>query len=201
MKKVLCLALVLVFLLAVSISVSAEDAQTDWATYDWNSVDWDTFDRSQIQLGSEALQSLEKWLAEEASFSKFFEYGRHTDGWEATKFSICSYERFFADPEDFLIALAQVEEGYFKEWILIALFHELPPSKNDKVISTFEGIQLSEEENPEAVALMLELIEIWEEKLNISIEIPKTGDPLLLIVALALFSGSGLGVLLKKKKE
>ncbi len=201
MKKVLCLALVLVFLLAVSISVSAEEAETDWATFDWNSVDWATFDMSQIGLGTEARPYHVKWLEEEAPFSNFFEFGRYADGPLGESFVYTASKRFIANPEGFLIALAKEDEAMQDRMIKYDLFGELALYDPNAMVAAIEGIQLNQETHPEAVELMLELIKVGEEKLNISIEIPKTGDPVLITVALALFSGVGLAVLLGNRKK
>ncbi len=204
MKKVLCLALVLVFLLAVSISVSADGAEVDWSSIDWETFDWTQFETLDKQ------SPFYQWIKEDANFHDIFTFWSHYVAaqmeYKSEGITHSIYLRFAENPEGFLIALSE-ENAEVQNMTVEKLGSYIGVMMDPKeTIPILEGIRLSEAENPTAVALMKDLIIKAENKMNqwggeYDIEIPKTGDPLLLIVALALFSGSGLGVLLKKKKE
>ncbi len=116
------------------------------------------------------------------------------------------YLRFAEKPEAFLIALSK-ENAEAQNMTVEHLGSYIGAMMDpNETIPILEGIRLSKAENPAAVALMKDLIIKAENKMNqwggeYDIEIPKTGDPVLLTVALALFSGSGLAVLLGNRKK
>ncbi len=198
MKRTLCGLLLLLFLLAVPIAVSAEGTEIDW-----NKVDWETFDWNQLSEHSPW-----KWLTTDASFHDVFtfltSYKAAQVEWYSESIQHGIYLRFGAEPEKFLIALAK-EKAEVQAFVVddLAIYMAVFETPNETV-PILEGIRLSKEQNPKAVELMLTLIDkvqnkLIENKYNVTITIPKTGDPVMLAVTALLLSGTGFALLRKKK--
>ncbi len=197
MIRKFCITLVAMLLLAVfTMSVSATEIP-DWDTVDWETYEWEGTD------GTEERASLENWLSEEASMEELFEVTRNCRSASFYALDEILNQRFIATPEKFLIALAK-EDASWQKQILQNLFTEAVKLDHQATIRAIEDMHLSKEKNPEAVTLLMQLIEIGEKKLAeqgmaVTITIPKTGDPVMLAVTALLLSGTGFALLFKKK--
>ncbi len=194
---VLCVSLLL--LAALGMSVCAAEIP------DWDTVNWETYNWKNFHQNPEEVKSMEKWLAEKAAFSKLFDVARTCTSASFYELDTILNARFIAAPEEFLIALVDVDKET-QGRILSTLFTQVVPLDHNATIKAIEGIRLSQAENPEAVELLQELIATGEKKLeeqglNVSIAIPKTGDPVTGAVAALLLSGSGLILLRREKKS
>ncbi len=195
MKRMICCVMLLVIALVSIVPMTAAAAEIpDWDTVDWESFHWGSLDKSEIW------SSLKEWLKNEASLEKLF------DAWQnfaheayATTANGIACQRFYLEPEAFLIALAK-EDTEFQDRTLRGLSEEMSfPENRGECVGVLEGIRLSAEQDPDAVALMLKLIDQAEERLGVTITVPKTGDPVAAVLAALLFSGGGV-LLLRKKR-
>ncbi len=177
----------------LKISIIIPDVSIDFASMDWDDVKLDTYFRDYRYY-----YIYQQWLEYKATLPYLFEWSRHTDGAFSTDFQWIAYKRFIAQPEKFLIALGKEDENTQKH-IIFGIAFDAEVRDKDTTLKAVEGIRLSKEQNPKAVELMLALIAELEEHLQVSITIPKTGDPVMMAVAALLLSTAGL-VLLKTKK-
>ncbi len=195
MKRVLFLLVACIFIFAAIIPFCAYATESNIPN--WDTVDWKTFDWKQVN-SNESENSLYIWLRDEASLSKLFQANSNcTHAAMGESFWDLIYNRFVENPAKFLKTLAK-EDAQAQQQAIACVAIASEYQDKQTTISTVEGIRLSKEQNPEAVALMLELIEKIEEMSGIVIEPPKTGDSVLSAVAALVLSGFGL-VLLSRK--
>ncbi len=75
MKRLLCCMMLLLFLTATVLPVSAQNTDIDWDTVDWNTVDRETFDFRDLKDVT-AENAIYTWLTTEADFHAIFTFWR-----------------------------------------------------------------------------------------------------------------------------
>ena len=199
MKKVNCLMCSITLILLSSIliitfmpcSVSATEAEIDWST-----VDWENFQFGYL-LGDQTLQdSLGDYLLSEADISLILMLTTRADGEYATWVYSLLNQRFMADPENVLCAIAK-EGDEVRQSAIQGIVIECPEPA--AMIEALEGIILSPENAEEGYPVLAEIIAFAEEVYGQEITNPKTGDPMDFAVLMAFLSIGGF-LLLKRKK-
>lgn len=195
MKRILICLLTIVFcigVLCLTAAAAKEDPAALGTTVDFDTVDWDT-----IVWHPDLVGPLSEWYQEQG-LNKLFCVYHGRPAWDYAWGTTLS-ERLLVDPGAFMRALAK-EDAQLQEDIVDTLvggiYHDLYPGGAElpkKIYST----RLSENDPAEVEHILT----LFKDAVESRWGIPKTGDPVLIPVALMLTSGLGCGLLVRKIKE
>ena len=166
------------------------------AGIDWNTVEWESFQFGYL-LGDQTLQaSLGDYLLSEADISVLLVLTTRADGEYTTWVNSLLHQRFLADPEDVLCAIAK-ESDEVRQSVMQGIVFECPDPA--ALIEVLEGITLSGGNGEEGYPVLAEMIAYAEEMYGREITNPKTGDFVGFAALMAFFSGTGCLALKRRK--
>ncbi len=200
MKKVILFIFILMCLSCGAVTIATAAEIPDWDTVDWEQYDWGAHPD-----GTSERTALIQWLYNEASLEELFSVTRYCTSASFYELDVILNSRFIAEPERFLIVFDQylgnldAEKERVRSCVLYALFSEVVLLDHGATVNAIEGCRLSRTEHPGAVELLEELIRFGEERLNITIDNPKTGDMLVAVIGLSLASCLGTVFLVCRK--
>ncbi len=211
MKKLLCKLLVLSLLcgLMLCIPVSAAETETeenDDYLMDWDSVNWDEWERGMWEdyFGTPdydffyLLDHWIDWMINDASVEALLAISRAgTDTVWSEAYSYALYYRFVGDPREIISAQSTCGNVV---WDNIALrIVNGGEAEAEEFIELLSNFELPENATDKERAALETIISYTEQRYGV--EIPRTGDPILLAVTTLLFSGIGFMAMLQVKRK
>lgn len=173
------------------ITIRQEPINIDWSNVNWEEVDFNE------DTGAK-LNSLLKWLREEATLEQHFAAVKYFDGAIAEGSDTILADRFVADPVGFIKTLAAADEVARSHVPVGVAGFWRDRDAFETVLST---VTLPDDATDVEKDLLLQIISKYEEVSGKEIENPKTGDPVFATAAVMILSGLGIGVLSLKKKR
>lgn len=191
-RNAISFILIAVILLSSAAVVSAEETQIDWS-----SVDFETFNFRELE--DSQWRSLRDWLKTDADLhTVFYVTSTAGDGWIGEMWSGLVYSLFMLDPVPFIQALA-LEDEVTQEKTVLRIIYEA-----DLFKEVF-GHVVSELALPDTATagernVLAKIISRANEKWNMNITNPHTGDSIGFAALLMAVSGLGIAVLVKRRK-
>ena len=197
MRNAISLFFVSVILLSCAVVARAEETQIDWSKVDLESFNYQ-------ELEAHQWSSLGDWLQKDADLhTVFYVTTTKGDGWVGEMWSNLVYSLFMEDPVTFIQALALEDEATQNKIISWIVFEAaLDKGEFEQLMC---GLVLPDTASADDKNVLLKIIAHAEEKWNMDITMPKTGDsfgfavlyftPLMIVV-----SGLGIAVLVKRRK-
>lgn len=199
MKRILSLSFALLILscILLAVSISAQADEIDWDNVNWEHFDWELLDDSDVR------KSLIAWLRNEASFEEYFSFenARRNGGCEVYSegFAMITGDRFLADPQGMLYALADL--GKSERSIFIRAIGYFSIDWN-QLCTVLETVTLQGDKADEGYEVLAEMIEFMNNEFGTNISNPKTGDPVgIVMAAMAVCGISGAVMLIRRKEE
>ena len=191
-RKVISLFLVFMIFLCCAAVVSAEEAQIDWSNVDLENFNYRELEDSQWL-------SLRDWLQKsEDLHTVFYVTTTKGDGWVGDLWSNLLYSLFMEDPVRFIQSLALEDETTqsrtISKIIYVAVVYK---GEFEKLM---RGLVLPDTATDSDRNVLMKIISHAEEKGNMNITNPKTGDSIGIAPLLLVASGLGIAVLLKRRK-
>lgn len=192
-KLSLCVALPLAVALVFGcvLPVAAADEAIDWSQVDLRQVNF-------YMLTLEEWDSLADWLRTSADFSDVM-YVRKADGVDGEFSSLVECviaDRFIANPQEVLTALAEEEENVWRFYVSDIVYGTNDYAKFLTILRTFIPAGPNVEKETTILNAMLAYA---QESYPPHIFNPKTGDPVMLAAAVMTLAGIGGGALIRKK--
>lgn len=193
-RNAISLFLLSVILLCCSVVVGAEETQIDWSNVDLESFNYHELEERQWL-------SLRDWLRKDADLhTVFYVTTTKGDGWVGEMWSSLVYSLFMEDPIPFIQALALEDEATQNRMFLSITFQAAVHKTEFEQFMC--DLTLPDTASDGDRNVLMKIISHAEEKGNMNITNPKTGDPIGIGVAVPLMvtSGFGTAVLLKRRK-
>ena len=191
-RNAISFILVVVLLLGSAAVVSAEETQIDWS-----SVDFETFNYRELEVSQ--WQSLGDWLKKDADLHTVFYVTSTTgDGWIGSMWQSLVYSLFMLDPVPFIQALA-LEDEVTQDITVSRIIYEADLFKEvfGQVVSE---LVLPDTATAGERNVLAKIITRANEKWNMNITNPHTGDSVGIAALLMAASGFGAALLWKKRK-
>ena len=172
------------------------DAETDWDTVDWDTYDWSRLTENDFAEWN----SLKNWLKNEASLEDLLYLDAHCPHAAFSEtISIIVTERFLAQPEDMLRAIAAHEGWEHHHVTTIAFGANL--EQRSQLIALLESMTLDPAEDPAVAAVLADLVATVEEMYHVQISNPGTGDSIGIFAGLMVASGLAVAALIWRRKK
>lgn len=189
MKRVMLLiTLLLVFtVLLLPVRSFATESGADFSDVDWSTVDWNTID-------------FFEWLSwlDEAELKALFQMLPRCDGALSEGVAGELGRRFYSDPQGMIMALTREDEEL--QMLAVHLIVYYCTYHPDEFTQFMNGLTLPEDAGPEAMNILVQMVNYAEETRGLDITNPHTGDPIGIAALLMAASGLGGSILWKKRK-
>lgn len=199
MKKMLAILMMLVICCTVLLAVPVCAKEEVDHVVNWDNVDWETADLSDYLEDMYYFNTWTSWMEKYASLEKLMEVAKaKPDGAYAAAYAYALGIRFMQEPQAVIRALAQAD-GDHRERIarLIATSEAYLAEKVD-IVKLLTELKLPADATAEEKAALNMIIGYVEQYNNV--EIPRTGDPIALVMGLMALSGTCLAVMAKRKE-
>ncbi len=166
----------------------------DWDNMDWKAFDWNKLDQKFYKTW------LYEWFHNEGGIVEKFQLARNNQHPEQGAEYRESFARSFRwEATEVILEISKLSQE--ERDAFVDLLVENMPAYFDKddIRMAFNRLSLPADASPDARNLAEKAAEAMEEKYDMTIILPKTGDPVMAVVAGMLLSGGGI-LLLRKKK-
>ena len=189
----LCAILTLSLVFCGAFSVYADSTLTE---VDWENYDWENF--SIIGMEDSTWNAMCDWFRTVGDLRTLFFVAQRTDGFYTTDISSIMSQRFMADPETVLYALAKEEEN---TWKACSQHLILETYDCNAMVEILETVELSGADAEKGYEILAYMIDYAENLYRMEIHNPKTGDSVGVFVALLAISGLLGCTLLTQRKR
>lgn len=205
MKKTLSSILILSLLCALMLAIPVSAADEDDYLMDWDSVDWDSFRFGDYFDNPDydffyLLDDWSNWMENEATLEKLMEVAKaRPDAAYSTAYANALGTRFLQAPQAVIRALAQADGDHREQIARLIATSEAYPAEQVDIAKLLTELKLPADATAEEKAALNMIIGYVEQYNNV--EIPRTGDPIGLIIGLMALSATGLAVMVKRNER
>lgn len=172
------------------------DEEPTEPTVDYSDYDWENF--SIIGLDDSTWSAMCDWFRNDGDLHTIFFVAQRTDGYATTDISCIMSQRFMADPETFLYALAKEDDNIWKNCVDFLLFETY---NWDTMADVLESVELSGPDAEKGYEILAYMIDCAKQEYGKEVHNPHTGDSVGVFVALLVVSGLSGAVLLTQRKR
>ncbi len=171
----------------------------DYVEVDWDNMDWEVFDWNKLDERFYKTW-LQEWFYGEADLLSKFQMARHNQhSVQGPEYRELFARSFRWTATEMILEISRLSQEEQDAFILI-LTEDMPEYfEKEDIAWAFDHLKLPANASWETKNLAEKAAQAMEEKYNIEITVPKTGDPVAAVMAALVLSGCGIMLLRKKK--